>query len=86
MKTQIGLGVLSIPSAFDTLGIVPSVLCLAAIGVITTWSNHIVGVFKLRHREVYGVDDVGHLIFGLPGRAVLGSAFVLCEYCFDRKR
>lgn len=85
MKTQIGLGVLSIPAAFDTLGIIPGVLCLVAIGAITTWSDYIIGVFKLRHREVYGIDDVGHLIFGLLGRIVLGSAFVLCEMCFEMK-
>ncbi len=31
MKTQIGLGVLSIPSAFDTLGVVPGVIVLIVI-------------------------------------------------------
>ncbi|KAK2596109.1 hypothetical protein QQS21_006456 [Conoideocrella luteorostrata] len=77
MKTQIGLGVLSMPAAFDALGIVPGVLCLTAIGALTTWSNHMIGVFKLRHNEVYGIDDVGFLIFGTPGRVTLGSAFVL---------
>lgn len=78
MKTQIGLGVLSIPSAFDTLGIVPGVICLVAIGAITSWSGYIVGAFKLRHREIYSIDDVGYMIFGIPGRIILGGAFVLC--------
>ena len=80
MKTQIGLGVLSIPAVFDALGIVPGVICLCAIGAITTWSDYIVGVFKLRHREVYGIDDVGGLIFGPVGRHILGVAFCLCKY------
>lgn len=79
LKTQIGLGVLSIPAAFDTLGIVPGIISLCAITAITTWSNYIIGVFKLRHREVYGIDDVGGLLFGRPGKIVLGTAFVLCE-------
>ena len=79
MKTQIGLGVLSIPVAFDALGIVPGVICLCAIAAITTWSDYIIGVFKLRHREVYGIDDVGELLFGRTGRIILGGAFVLCE-------
>ncbi|KAJ5265290.1 hypothetical protein N7497_010667 [Penicillium chrysogenum] len=77
MKTQIGLGVLSIPVAFDALGVVPGVICLCAIAAITTWSDYIIGVFKLRHREVYGIDDVGELLLGKPGRIVLGGAFVL---------
>ncbi|KAK4624772.1 N amino acid transport system protein [Fulvia fulva] len=77
MKTQIGLGVLSIPVVFDTLGMIPGVICLIAIAVITTWSDYVVGIFKLNHPEVYGIDDAGKLMFGKPGQYVLGIAFVL---------
>lgn len=79
MKTQIGLGVLSIPAVFDTLGMIPGVICLLIIAGITTWSDYIVGVFKLRHRAVYGIDDAGQLMFGMVGRSVLGIAFCLCK-------
>lgn len=79
MKTQIGLGVLSIPVAFDALGIVPGIIILCAIAAIMTWSDYMVGAFKLRHREVYGIDDAGGLMFGRTGKAIFGTAFVLCE-------
>lgn len=82
MKTQIGLGVLSIPVAFNHLGIVPGVIVLMAIAGITTWSDYIIGVFKLRHREVYGIDDAGELILGRAGRIFFGGAFVLCKSYF----
>jgi len=36
MKTQIGLGVLSIPAVFDVLGIAPGIICLIVIAAITT--------------------------------------------------
>jgi hypothetical protein len=36
IKTQIALGVLSIPSVFHTLGLIPGVLILVTIGGITT--------------------------------------------------
>lgn len=78
-KTQLGLGILSIPSAFDTLGIVPGCLCLCVIAIMCTWSDYIVGVFKLRHREVYGIDDAGALMFGAVGREVFGAIFCLCK-------
>ncbi|KAL4891390.1 transmembrane amino acid transporter protein-domain-containing protein [Aspergillus ambiguus] len=77
MKTQIGLGVLSIPVAFDTLGMVPGVIILCVIACITTWSDYMIGAFKLRHREVYGIDDTGALMFGYPGRVFLGFTFCL---------
>lgn len=77
MKTQIGLGVLSMPAVLDTLGIVPGVILICVIGGITTWSDYMVGVFKLRHPAVYGVDDVGQLIFGRTGREMMSVAFCL---------
>lgn len=64
MKTQIGLGVLSIPAVFDVLGLILGVICLIIIAVMTTWSDHIVSIFKLNHPEVYGVDHVGQKLFG----------------------
>jgi len=79
MKSQIGLGVLSIPSAFDTLGIVPGMICLIVIAIITTWSDYMVGVFKLKHRSVYSIDDAGGLMFGPIGREVFGFVFCLCK-------
>ncbi|OJJ07512.1 hypothetical protein ASPVEDRAFT_142422 [Aspergillus versicolor CBS 583.65] len=77
MKAQIGLGVLSIPEAFNTLGLVPGIVCLLAIAVVTTWSGYMVGVFKLNHRDIYGVDDATGLIFGPVGREILGVGFSL---------
>lgn len=78
MKTQIGLGVLSIPAAFDTLGLIPGIISLLVIGFITLWSGYIVGAFKRRHPETYGIEDVGQKLFGRAGREVLGLGFALC--------
>ncbi|KAM0078569.1 hypothetical protein ACKRZS_009291 [Fusarium odoratissimum] len=77
MKTQIGLGILSIPSAFHTLGLIPGLICLLVIGGITTWSDYIIGTFKLKHREVYGIDDAGGILFGRFGQEFLGISFAL---------
>ncbi|KAI3551919.1 transmembrane amino acid transporter [Colletotrichum filicis] len=77
MKTQMGLGVLSIPSILDTMGIIPGVILVCVISGITTWSDFIVGTFKLRHPEVYGVDDAGELMFGWIGREIFGAGFCL---------
>ncbi|OAA57160.1 Amino acid transporter, transmembrane [Cordyceps fumosorosea ARSEF 2679] len=76
MKTQIGLGVLALPSVFDSVGLIPGVILLCAVAGVTTWSDYMVGVFKVKHRAVYGVDDVGQLIFGRVGKEVLAIAFM----------
>lgn len=80
MKSQIGLGVLGIPLVFDTLGLAPGVLCLVAIGIITSWSNWVVGAFKHRHPEVYGIDDVGQLMLGRIGYILFGGLFCICKW------
>lgn len=77
LKTQIGLGVLSIPEVFDTLGLIPGILSLLAIAICTSWSGYVVGVFKVRHPDVYGLDDVGKKIMGRFGYESFGIAFAL---------
>lgn len=81
MKTQIGLGVLAIPSALNALGMVPGVICLVVIAIITTWSGYVIGTFKLQHRQVYSIDDAGGIMFGIVGRSALSVGFCLCT-CF----
>lgn len=78
-KTQIGLGVLGIPSALSSVGLIPGIILLTVVGGITTWSDYIVGVFKIRHRHVYGIDDVGEMLFGRIGREFFGVALSLCR-------
>lgn len=78
MKCQIGLGVLSIPAAFDILGMAPGIICLLAIAALTTYGSYIIGGFKLNHREIYGIDDATGVVFGRVGREVIGVGFVLC--------
>lgn len=79
VKTQVGLGVLSIPAVFDTLGLIPGIICLLAVAGITTWAGHIVGTFKANHPEVYSISDAGFVILGKAGREVLGFAYCLCK-------
>lgn len=82
LKTQIGLGVLSIPSVFDRVGIIPGVILLCVVAGLSGWASYMVGIFKLNHREVYNMDDAGYLMFGKIGRLVFGFAFTLCESQF----
>lgn len=79
MKTQFGLGVLSIPDVLNTLGLIPGVICICTISGITTWSNYMIGCFKLKHRDVYGIDDAGGLMFGPIGREFFAVGICICE-------
>ena len=78
LKSQVGLGVLSIPSAFDVLGMIPGIICLLFIATVATWAGFIVGPFKLRHPHVYGLDDAGMMIAGPVAREIMAGGFTLC--------
>ena len=73
-KTQVGLGILSIPGVFGKLGLIPGLLCLLLVAFATGWSNYIIGIFKMSHPEVYSIDDAGYKIAGQAGRIILGAA------------
>ncbi|KAL5359158.1 hypothetical protein BJX96DRAFT_164248 [Aspergillus floccosus] len=64
MKTQFVLGILSIPEVLDTLGMIDP-------------RRHLLIRFKLRHPEVYGIDDAGELMFGRARGKVFGVAFCI---------
>lgn len=52
IKAQLGLGVLSLPFVLSTLGMVPGILCIIAVGIIMSWGEWMIGEFKLSHPEV----------------------------------
>lgn len=79
LKTNLGLGVLSIPAVFDSLGMIPGIICVLVIAGITGWSQYMIGVFKIRHPEVYGIEDVGGMLFGPIAKELIGAGFFICE-------
>ena len=79
LKTQFGLGVLSIPQVLSTLGFVPGIICLLFVASMGTWVNYVIGAFKRRHPEVYGIDDAGALMFGRIGREFFGIGVCICK-------
>ncbi|GAA5852851.1 hypothetical protein JCM8547_004707 [Rhodosporidiobolus lusitaniae] len=77
-KAQIGLGVLSIPSVFHTLGLVPGIIILLVIAVLTTFTDwYVGGPWKRLHPTCYSVSDCGNIVFGKVGREVYGVAYFL---------
>lgn len=73
VKTQIGLGVLGLvsnpspreqgvrlthqPAVLATLGYVPGIIVIVVIALIITWSDYVVGSFKMNHPEIYSVAE-----------------------------
>lgn len=44
-------------SFLDVLGLIPGVLVIIVVGILTTYTDYIVGTFKLAHPEVYTLAE-----------------------------
>ncbi|GAA6036097.1 hypothetical protein JCM8097_006613 [Rhodosporidiobolus ruineniae] len=76
-KSSIGIGVLSLPSSFEVLGIIPGVLILIFFASATLWSNYYIGVTKLKHPHVYSMQDVGRLVGGPVVGEIFGAVYFI---------
>ncbi|KAF4220674.1 hypothetical protein CNMCM8980_001629 [Aspergillus fumigatiaffinis] len=72
------LGILTLPSAVATLGIVPGVILIVGIAILTVYTGFVMGQFKQRYPHVHSIADAGEVLFGWLGREILGTGLLLC--------
>ncbi|KAJ5322348.1 hypothetical protein N7452_010637 [Penicillium brevicompactum] len=67
---NISLGILSLPSAVATLGIVPAFLLILGLSGISWYTGIVMGQFKQRYPQVHSMGDAGELLMGPIGREI----------------
>ncbi|KAJ5354373.1 uncharacterized protein N7496_012806 [Penicillium cataractarum] len=72
----ISLGILSLPSAVATLGLVAAVILIVGLGLLATYTGYVIGQFKLRYPHVHSMADAGEVLFGPIGLARVGREFL----------
>ena len=75
INLQIGIGVLALPTTLHTIGMIPGIILIIASGLITTWADTVIGLFKRGHPEVYSIADVGGIMAGRFGRELFGGMY-----------
>jgi len=70
-------GMLSLPNALATVGIIPAVILIIFLGVFALFTAKLLIDFKLNHPNVHSMGDAGHIIFGSVGREVLSLGTVV---------
>ncbi|PYI06715.1 amino acid transporter [Aspergillus sclerotiicarbonarius CBS 121057] len=73
----ISLGILSLPSAVASLGLIAAVILILGLGALATYTGYTLGQFKLRYPHIHSMADAGEVILGRIGREVLGTAQLL---------
>jgi len=74
---QVGIGILSLPSVLHTIGLIPGVISIIALGVLATYTAYILIQFWRVYPSIRDVVDVGRIMGGLPLEIIVGVAHVL---------
>lgn len=73
----VSLGILSLPSAVASLGLVPAIIVLVFLGGLATYTGYVIGQFKKAYPQVHNMADAGEVLMGPFGRELLGAGQLL---------
>ncbi|KAF2742876.1 hypothetical protein M011DRAFT_497303 [Sporormia fimetaria CBS 119925] len=73
---EVGIGILSLPSALKTLGLIPGIIAIIGFGILTTYCGYILLQFYRRYPMVTNLVDCAFYVGGKPFEIFLGVAFV----------
>lgn len=77
ITNEVGIGVLSLPSALHTLGLIPGLFAILLLGLLTTYTAYILIQFYRRYPQVMHIVDCCKVVGGKWGMWACGIAFVL---------
>ncbi|KAH7399682.1 transmembrane amino acid transporter protein-domain-containing protein [Pyrenochaeta sp. MPI-SDFR-AT-0127] len=77
ITNQVGIGILSLPTAMQTLGLIPGIICIIGMGILVTYTAYVLLQFFRRYPTVLNCVDCFRIIGGTPLAMVVGIAFVL---------
>ncbi|KAJ5157275.1 uncharacterized protein N7482_008375 [Penicillium canariense] len=78
---SVSLGVLSLPSAVATLGLVPGVILIVGLGLLATYTGYNIGLMRERYPHIQNLADAGEILAGRIGREVFGAGqFLFCLF------
>ncbi|KAF2830949.1 hypothetical protein CC86DRAFT_341457 [Ophiobolus disseminans] len=77
ITNQVGIGILSLPTAMQTLGLVPCIITIIGMGILVTYTAYVLLQFFRRYPTVLNCVDCFRIIGGQLLAIVVGTAFVL---------
>lgn len=74
-QNQIGMGVLSLPLALQTLGIIPGIIAIVGLGILCGYTAFVLLQFYKRYPDIVNIADVGKKIGGRWLGVFVGVSF-----------
>lgn len=76
----ISLGILSLPQAMSTVGVIPGLILLLGLGAFASYSGIVIGQFKLEYPHIHSMECAGRILFGKWGGRIIGTGQVTSQY------
>jgi amino acid permease len=77
IHTEIGLGILSLPSVCETLGLIPALIAILGIELLATYTAYLFLQFWRKHQDVDNVADLLRVLGGKPWGIIGSVAWIL---------
>ncbi|PYH44687.1 neutral amino acid permease [Aspergillus saccharolyticus JOP 1030-1] len=78
---SVSLGVLSLPAAVASLGLVPAIILIVGLGILATYTGYNIGLFRERYPHIQNLADAGEILLGPFGRELFGlGQFLFCIF------
>ncbi|KAF2453450.1 transmembrane amino acid transporter protein-domain-containing protein [Lineolata rhizophorae] len=83
ITNEVGLGILSLPAALQTLGVVPGVIAIIGIGLLSTYTAYELLQYYRRYPFCVNIVDMAKVLGGLPLEIATGIGLLikLCLTC-----
>lgn len=77
ITNEVGIGILSLPAAMQTLGLIPGIIAIIGLGLVTTYTAYVLVQFYRRYPTVMNIVDCCQIIGGKPLARITAIAFTL---------
>lgn len=77
IQTEVGIGILSLPDVVRTLGLIPGLIAILAIGLLATYTAYLYLLFWRKYRHVDNLPDALHVLGGKVLSTIGGVALII---------
>ncbi|KAK4938263.1 hypothetical protein LTR10_021242 [Elasticomyces elasticus] len=81
IHTEVGIGILSLPSVLKTLGLIPGLIAILGIGLLATYTAYLYLLFWRRYRHIDNLPDAMYVLGGKP-LAIVGAVGLIINLSF----
>lgn len=81
IHTEVGIGILSLPSTLKTLGLIPGLIAILGIGILATYTAYVYLQFWRKYRHIDNLPDAMRVLGGRP-LAIIGGIALMINLSF----